>query len=198
MTISKHKPATYADLEAVPSNLVAEIIFGTLVTHPRPLFGHGRATSALGAITTGSYQFGNGGPGGWEFIDEPELHFGSHVVVPDIGGWRRNRSPGPSSAGYTSIAPDWICEGLSESTEKYDPGQKRAIHAQYGVGHLWFLDARVKSLECFVLQNKEWVLKGTYFDSERVCAAPFDAMTFSLELLWPPDEPAAVNDPFAI
>ena len=194
MTIAKHKPATYADLEAVPPNLVAEILFGTLVTHPRPLLGHGRATSALGAITTGSYQFGNGGPGGWEFIVEPELHLGSHVVVPDIGGWRRTRSPGPSSAAYTTVAPDWICESLSASTEKIDRGQKRAIYAQFGVGHLWFLDARVKSLECFVLQNMEWVLKGTFFDDEKVCAAPFDAMTFSLELLWPPDEPTPAND----
>ena len=198
MSVTKHKPATYADLEAVPPNLVAEILFGTLVTHPRPILDHAEATNALGALATGSYQFGNGGPGGWTFPIEPELHLGSHVVVPDIAGWRRERLQPQRHAAFTTIAPDWICETLSPSTEKYDRGQKRAIYAQFGVGHLWFLDPRVKSLECFVLQGNEWVLKGTFFDSDKVCAAPFDQMTFSLELLWPPDEPAAANDQSAI
>jgi Uma2 family endonuclease len=198
MTIAMHKPATYADLEAVPPNLAAEILSGTLVTHLRPLLGHGRATSALGAITTGSYQLGNGGPEGWEFIVEPELHLGPHVVVPDIAAWRRTRSPGPRSAAFTTVAPDWICESLSASTEKIDLGQKLAIYAQFGVNHLWVLDPRVKSLECFVLQNKEWVLKGTCFDNDKVSATPFDAMTFALDLLWPPDEPAPTNNQSAI
>ena len=31
-----NRPATYADLEAVPPHLVSEIVFGSLVTHPRP------------------------------------------------------------------------------------------------------------------------------------------------------------------
>ena len=37
--------ATYADLEAVPPNLVAEIIHGALVTHPRPAPRHAGARS---------------------------------------------------------------------------------------------------------------------------------------------------------
>ena len=191
------KPATYADLEAVPPHLVAEILFGELVTHPRPVRRHGGATSALGGVLTGTYQFGIGGPGGWVFVDEPELHLGPHVLVPDIAGWRRERLQPQRHDAFTTISPDWICETLSPSTERYDRGQKRAIYAQYGVGHLWFLDARVKSLECFELQNKEWVLKGTYFDKDVVCAAPFDVMKFSLELLWPPDDPIPANDPTA-
>ena len=40
-----HRPATYADLEAVPPHLVAEIIDGELVTHPRPSPRHS-ATAA--------------------------------------------------------------------------------------------------------------------------------------------------------
>ncbi len=34
------KIATYADLQAVPAHLVAEIINGALVTHPRPVPRH--------------------------------------------------------------------------------------------------------------------------------------------------------------
>ena len=35
------RQATYADLEAVPEHLVAEIIDGVLETHPRPRPRHG-------------------------------------------------------------------------------------------------------------------------------------------------------------
>jgi hypothetical protein len=54
MAAPAQRLATYADLEAVPPYLVAEIIHGALVTHPRPAPGmRGRllrseAASALG------------------------------------------------------------------------------------------------------------------------------------------------------
>src|SRR5919107_1123108 len=83
------RPATYADLEAVPEHLVAEIIDGELLTHPRPPPRHGATASALGAELTRPFQKAQRGPGGWVFFVEPELHLGSHVVVPDIAGWRR-------------------------------------------------------------------------------------------------------------
>ena len=31
--------------------------------------------------------------GSWWIIDEPELHFGDDVLVPDLAGWRRKRMP---------------------------------------------------------------------------------------------------------
>ena len=117
--------ATYADLVAVPPHLVAEILFGRLVTHPRPTPQHGGATSVVGALAMGPYQFGINGPGGWIFIDEPELHLGRHVAVPDIAGWHRERFTEPPDKAYFEIAPDWVCEALSPSTEKYDKGDKR-------------------------------------------------------------------------
>ena len=32
----KDKPATYADIEALPANMVGEILFGVLHAQPRP------------------------------------------------------------------------------------------------------------------------------------------------------------------
>ncbi len=182
------RPATYADLEAVPPHLVAEILFGRLVTHPRPAPRHGGATNALGAIVTNPFQFGTNGPGGWIFVDEPELHLGPHTAVPDIAGWRRERFLQPPDKAYFEIAPDWICEALSPSTEKYDKGDKRTIYATYGVGHLWYLDPRIKSLEVFARQEHNWLLTHTFFDDDEVNASPFDQLTFKLGLLWPFDQ----------
>lgn len=189
MTQTAKKPATYADLEAVPPHLVAEILFGTLVTHPRPSRRHGGATTALGGLVPGPYQFGMGGPGGWIFVDEPELHLGPHVLVPDIAGWRRERMTEPADQPYFEIAPDWICEAMSPATERYDKGPKRGIYASFGVGHLWHLDARVRSLETFARRDRCWLLTGTYFDQDEVRAEPFGDIAFSLGLLWPFDPP---------
>ncbi|MEZ5849488.1 MAG: hypothetical protein R3D68_02395 [Hyphomicrobiaceae bacterium] len=53
--------------------------------------------------------------------------------------------------------------------------------------HLWHLDPRAKTLEVFQRPDKNWLLTHTSVDVEDVCAAPFDAITFSLGLLWPFD-----------
>lgn len=67
--------ATYADLEAVPGDKVAELIRGTLVVMPRPAARHARASSALTMEIGGPFDRGRGSPGGWVILDEPELHF---------------------------------------------------------------------------------------------------------------------------
>lgn len=195
MTEHAKHPATYADLVAVPPHLVAEILFGKLVTHPRPHRRHGGAAGALGAISTNAFQFGVGGPGGWIFVPEPELHLGPHVAVPDIAGWRRERMTESADKPYFEIAPDWICEIISPSTEKYDKGDKRRIYALYGVPHLWHLDPRAKTLEVFQLHDTNWLLTHTFVDTEDVRAPPFDAITFSLGLLWPFDPPSSEPTP---
>ena len=151
------RPAPYPDIGALPPHLVGEILFGALVTHPRPHRRHGGAASALGALSSTAYQFGVGGPGGWIFVDEPELHLGPHVTVPDIAGWRRERMTEPADKPYFEIAPDWICEILSPSTERYDKGDKRRIYAHHGVRHLWHLDPRAKTL----MQSIEAILRGS-------------------------------------
>ena len=188
------RPATYADLEAVPPHLVAEILFGTLVTHPRPARRHIGAASALGHVLGGPFQLGIGGPGGWLILAEPELHLGPHVVVPDLAGWRIERMTEPADKVHFEIAPDWICETLSPLTERYDRGDKRRIYAEHGVPHLWHLDARVQMLEVFRLQRQDWLLTHTFVERQGVSAPPFEALTFSLGLLWPfdpPGEPAS-------
>ena len=79
----------------------------------------------LGYEMGGPFDRGRGGPGGWIFLIEPELHLGPHVVVPDIAGWRRERlTPFPTTA-FIDTPPDWVCEVLSPSTQRID--RTRAI-----------------------------------------------------------------------
>src|SRR5262249_18885421 len=126
-----HRPATYEDLCAVPRHLVAEIVRGTLRTHPRPAPRHAYTSSRLGARLNRLFDEGDGGPGGWWILDEPELHFPSgDIVVPDIAGWRVERMPALPETAYFEIVPDWICEVLSPSTAAEDRADKMPIYAE--------------------------------------------------------------------
>jgi Uma2 family endonuclease len=188
------KPATYADVLAAPPDVVAEIIDGVLETHPRPSPRHGLASSALGVRLGDAYQFGSGGPGGWIFIDEPELHLGPNIIVPDIAGWQRERLSRLPDVAYIDIVPDWVCEVLSASTEKRDRGAKRRIYAENGVRHYWLLDPRFQLLEVFALTEGHWLLLGTWGSDDVVRAAPFDAISISLADLWPLDRPLGFDE----
>jgi Uma2 family endonuclease len=187
--------ATYADLEAVDSRLVAEIVDGRLETHPRPSPRHGTTANLLGYEVTGPFQRGRGGPGGWIFVPEPELRLGSHGVVPDLAGWRRERLSSMPSTAYFELAPDWVCEIASPSTERLDRGPKRRIYGEAGVPHLWLLNPTARILEAFALAAGQWLLLATVEPGEEVRVAPFDAVGFPLDVLFPFDEPAPLDKP---
>lgn len=78
--------ALYEDLTALPPHVVGEIVDGELYVSPRPASPHAHARSVLGADLGGPFDRGRGGPGGWILLDEPELHLGPDVMVPDLAG----------------------------------------------------------------------------------------------------------------
>lgn len=119
--------ATYADLEAVPENLVAEILDGELHVSPRSARPHTNAAPGLGIILGSAFRLAIGGPGGWVILYEPEVHLGQDVLVPDLAGWRRDRM---ADAGSTTAAachdtvPDRVCEVLPASIARTDRSRR--------------------------------------------------------------------------
>ena len=176
--------ATYEDLLAVPAHLVAEILNGALITHPRPAARHARAASRLGAELDGPFDRGRNGPGGWLLLDEPELHLHGDVLVPDLAGWRRERMPELPDTAAFELAPDWVCEVLSPSTETADRAEKMPIYGREGVGHVWLVDPVARTLEVFRLEAARWVVLGTWRDDAWVRAAPFAELELELAGLW--------------
>jgi Uma2 family endonuclease len=185
---ASNQPATYQDILDAPPHMVAEIIRGALHLHPRPAMPHARASSALGAKIGGPFDFDGDGPGGWWIVDEPELHLGEEIVVPDLAGWRRERMPRFPRTAYTTVAPDWACEILSPSTRGTDVGPKRAIYREHGVGWLWLVDPDARSLEAFEQRDGAWVEIGTLIGEDEVRMPPFDAIGFQLAALWLNDD----------
>lgn len=180
----KSPAATYADLEALPSNVVGEIVYGALHAHPRPAPRHGVAAFRLNTEIGNLFDRGRGGPGGWIFLVEPELHLGPHVVVPDIAGWRTERlTPFPSTA-FVETPPDWLAEILSPPTQALDRTDKLAVYAEFGVGHCWYVDPLARTLEVLALTGGKWTIQATFKDADPVAAPPFEVHSFALDVLW--------------
>jgi Uma2 family endonuclease len=188
MAERRTKTATYADIEALPPNVRGEILFGSLVTQPRPAGPHVGGASSMGMLLGNPYQFGRGGPGGWIIMHEPELHLGPHVVVPDLAGWKAERIAGKTQGKWFDVPPDWVCEVLSDSTIRYDRQDKSRIYATYRVAHMWHLEPVAKFLEVFERQNENWLRTHTFAAEEEVFAPPFEEARFRLGDLWPLDQ----------
>jgi Uma2 family endonuclease len=184
MTKALKKDAKYADLYEVPENFVAEILGGELYASPRPAYPHAFAASALGVKLGGPFQYGENGPGGWLFLDEPELRLGDDVLVPDLAAWRLERLPAVPTGEYPAVAPDWVCEVLSPSTAKIDRTKKLAIYARENVNYAWLVDPLQQTLEVFGLERARWMLLAAHEAGARVRAEPFAAVELDLRTLW--------------
>lgn len=191
MAETAKRPATYEDLLQVPDNLVAEIVEGELFTSPRPSGPHERASGAIYSRLRLPFDDGDG-PGGWWICIEPELHLDGDVLVPDVGGWRRERVPSfPVAGAAATIAPDWICEVLSPRTGILDRTRKLPSYAHHGVEHAWIVDTSQKTVEVFRLVDGHWSLIAVHGGDDPVRIEPFEAIEFPLATLWLPETPSA-------
>lgn len=180
------KPATYEDIEALPVGWVGEIIADELYASPRPASRHLHVASRLGSLLMLPFDLGRGGPGGWCFLDEPELHLGNDILVPDLAGWRRERMAEPPDAPWVTLAPDWVCEVLSPSTRLMDRARKLPLYQREGVSHAWLIDPERYTLEVYRNDHERWRRVGLHEGSAVVRAEPFEAVPLELRLLWLP------------
>jgi Uma2 family endonuclease len=179
------REATYEDLEEVPPNFVGEIVEGELYMSPRPRPAHARAAFRLsGALSRYDRDPQGQDPGGWVLLFEPELHLGGEALVPDLAGWRRERMPELPDTAALTLAPDWVCEVLSPSTEALDRAKKMGSYAREGVRHLWFVDPRPRLLEVYRLEDRRWSRTGAHLGSVTVHAEPFEELALELGSLW--------------
>lgn len=167
-------------------NKVREVLRGVVMMSPRPAPSHALVASNLGMRLGLPFHHGEGGPGGWWILDEPELHLGPEELAPDLAGWRRDRMPRLPETAYFSLPPDWICEVLSPSTEEIDRSEKLEIYAEHGVRHVWLAQPVLRTLEVYRLDpGGSYLLVRNHRGRRSVKAEPFDAVPLDLARIWP-------------
>lgn len=181
--MDEKRRATYQDVLDAPEHMVAELIDGELFLSPRPKGPHTAVESNLGALLIPRFGHGDGGPGGWVILHEPELHLGERVLVPDLAGWRVSRMP-EIPQGHFHVVPDWVCEIASKSTQRLDRKKKLPIYAAAGIGHAWMIDPLRRTLLVLRRQAKHWLEVDWYEDDDQVRAEPFDNVELDLARLW--------------
>lgn len=186
----RNDPVVERAWRELPDTLVGEILDGVLHVHPRPARRHTVAATNLGEELGPPFKRGRGGPGGWVLLDEPEIHLGPgpDIVVPDLGGWRRERMPdvfgGDGAPAHFDLVPDWVCEVLSPRTEARDRGDKLAIYGREGVGNVWFIDPIERTFEVFRRDGALYTLLVVHAGEARIRAEPFEAFELDLAMLW--------------
>lgn len=175
------KNATYADLYTIPDTWVGEIIHGDLYAFPRPRTIHSRALTRLMAALDSDDD--DDSLDGWIILHDVEIWFGKNLLVPDVCGWRRSRMPEMPDVTVMKLAPDWVCEGLSPSTVRLDKGPKREIYAKGGVGHIWFADPALKTIDVLELTGKTYNFVRTAAGNEKTKLAPFPQL-IDLSRFW--------------
>jgi Uma2 family endonuclease len=179
------RPASRADLDALPPTWRGEIIDGELYAFPRPAPAHANVETSVGAELHGPFQRGRGGPGGWWILLEPGIQLArAPEIAPDIAGWRRQRLPHLPRQGPIALVPDWVCEVLSPSTRSYDMIVKRPFYAEAGVRHLWYIDPEARTLTVSRLEGGRWLELGVHGGEQIVRAEPFEAIERALQPLW--------------
>lgn len=182
--------ATYADLESVPDHLRGEIIDGELVVSPRPVPRHTRAATKLSSQICRPFDDGIDGPGGWWIFIEAEIRLDGEAFVPDIAGWRRETLPEFPETPAIEVAPDWICEVLSPSTERTDRLKKLAAYARHRVGHVWLVNPAHRTLEIFRREGDTWRLLLIHDGEKPLQIEPFEAVELAIPLIWAPERRA--------
>src|SRR5262249_45432339 len=102
------------------------------------------------------------------------------AVVPDLAAWHKERLPTLPNE-HILIAPDWICEVLSDSTRDHDRKTKMPLYAHSGVRWAWLVDPIASTLEAYVLGGDgAWGAPIMHRDNAVVRVAPFDAIELHL------------------
>ena len=189
------KRATYDDVLAAPEHMTAQVIDGELYLHARPRRRHLRAGTSLGAVLHQRFDSGDGGPGGWVIVDEPELHLGTEpdIVVPDLAGWREERYPGDvdDDDAFLTVAPDWVAEVLSKSTARLDRVAKMPLYARERIGHVWLVDPRDHVIEVFRLSGEGYTLvKSWGSDDVPAELEPFESVPLAPRSIWGKPRPS--------
>lgn len=153
------KKYTIEDYMKTPDDVRYELIEGELLMTPSPLTRHQRAVGKF-FVRLDNYVSIHGV--GEVFVSPYDVVLDNeNVFEPDVIFVSKENSPIITEANIKG-APDMVIEVLSPSTSKRDLINKKRIYAKYGVKEYWIADPQEKTVDLFILNDKQFDLKKRY------------------------------------
>jgi hypothetical protein len=170
-------PATWADVEALPDDVVGEIIpaGGRLYVSSRLPPTHARVQQQI--LTDLQQAFGD-----WWLLADPRLYLHGAVLVPAIAGWRKDRLPDPPRGPRIELPPDWVCQIIKPEGRGFERTSKLTIYHRARVPIIWILKLECQLIEVCEHDPKGW-LWAQALDCSRTESArlqPFEALEVDL------------------
>ena len=117
-------------------------------------------------------------------LNEPETHLADDIVVPDLGGWRRETLPRLPDAASLAVAPDWVCEVTAPSTRALDRGAKLEVYQREKVSYVWLVEPLDQFLEVLRLDGKTYRIIQRAYGHAPARLQPFHAIELDMSALW--------------
>lgn len=176
-------------LEREPESVRAEIARGVYLTTPRPRAAHGGVQVNLGAALRIRFGWGEGiAAPEWLFVVEPEIRSEENLsrLLPDLAAWRRSTTGWPDlNTTPVSLAPEWVAEILSPTTERFDRREKMGAWGAMGVGYVWLVDIDRRCVETFA-NVRGSMTPGPVLEADgELAAEPFGALGLPVARLFP-------------
>jgi Uma2 family endonuclease len=169
---------TYDDYRHLPDDgRRYEILEGELHVTPAPTVFHQRISRNLGFILHSYVRSNKLGEVYFAPIDV--ILDRTSVVQPDLLFVSRTREAMIAQRGIEG-APDLMVEILSPHTEERDRGAKLQLYARYGVQHYWILDPDARAISEYVLQDRDYGLRGTHVAPAHFTSALFPDLAVDL------------------
>jgi len=176
-----------------------EIVEGVLTTMPPAYFIGGRAIQKLIRIVDDHLQHSGIEA---DFATEVEILISDERVPRADAGLLTSEDQARQAAAAKSrgradpdrtrilVPPTLIIESVSPGHEAHDRRTKKNWYAEFGVPNYWILDAFSRSLECYRLVDKAYVLDVSGRDVQTVAPAAFSGLVITLADLWRTTKPA--------
>ncbi len=161
MTLAVEKKMTIADFlerNDFEEGYIYELINGEIMKRTSPNLVHQDASMML-SIHLGTFIVTNNLGRLYAAPTDVYLSKVSDLVVPDLSFVPTVNAAYFQPSGYILGVPDLIIEILSKGTYKVDRDTKMRLYKRYAVKEYWVVDPIKKSIEVYVLEADDYILK---------------------------------------
>lgn len=170
-----------------------EIVEGVLTIMPPAYFAGGNALFNL-IFFIKTYLRGRGLPGRFAteldvVVDEVRVaRSDAAMLTPDDEARQAQAAklegrPDPRRTRIL-VPPTLVVESMSPGHEHHDLSTKRKWYAEFGVPNYWILDGFAQTLECLVLDGREYRVDASGRQNDQVRTSIFPGLVISLKDVW--------------